>query len=235
MDRDERPDRGFRQIGSLATEALPSLSPRDETMPGSVERARAAEITTSPRETSLPTLTRRGGPGSETPRALTLAEAAQRNDPQALDQAIVRSLPPSVASGLTANHRDFIDPVYGFDSEFVGYSLPREGVVSAELMQARQLVGQHLRPAAGSLIKQELARLRVSTKARPQSADDMVMGFQVLAEECSEYPADVVVWALRGWAGSEVFYPSLAEIRDRLQRGARRRKALMTALSRETA
>jgi hypothetical protein len=128
-------------------------------------------------------------------------------------------------------YRDRIDPVYGFDTEFLGYRL--EGAVpSGDLMQARQMVGQHLRPAEVGLIKRELARLRVSTKSRAETDDDLAMGFQVLAEECAEYPPDVVVWALRGWARMETFYPSLAEIRDRLQRGVARRRSLMAAVDR---
>jgi hypothetical protein len=127
---------------------------------------------------------------------------------------------------------DRIDPVYGFDSEFVGYDIDADRVRAPDLMQARQLVGQHLRGAPEAIVKRELARLRVATKARNESDDDLAMGFQVLAEECADYPPDVVVWALRGWARMEIFYPSLAEIRDRLQRGARKRRALMAALNR---
>lgn len=150
-------------------------------------------------------------------------------DPAMVDRAIVASLPPSIASALVPVHRDRIDPVYGFDSELVGYRLEGE-VPAADVMQARQIVGRCLAPADEPLIKRELARLRASTKARAEADDDLAMGFQVLAEECSEYPPDVVVWAMRGWARMETFYPSLAEIRDRLQRAARRRQAMLKAL-----
>lgn len=163
-------------------------------------------------------------------RSLTIAQAAAKGDPEAVDRAILASLPPSIASTLQPIHRDYIDPVYGFDTEFLGYALRGE-VPAGDLMQARQLVGQHLRPGDEAFIKREIARLRVSTKSRAESDDDMAMGFQVIAEECAEYPPDVVQWGLRSWARSEVFYPSLAEIRERLQRGARRRKAMLAALS----
>lgn len=128
-------------------------------------------------------------------------------------------------------YRDRIDPVYGFDTEFLGYRL--DGAVPAgDLALARQMIGQHLCSSEEGLIKRELARLRVSTKARAETDDDLAMGFQVLAEECAEYPPDVVVWALRGWARMETFYPSLAEIRDRLQRGVARRRSMMNAVDR---
>lgn len=228
MDDHQNEARGSRSIGSLATRIASSpeaLASALTTLPPSSGTTGARSLAPRPSSST-------GQQLSATGAAIlpSVAEAIALADPQALDQAIVRSLPLSVGSGLRATYRDFIDPVYGFDTEFTGFALAMEGVLPAELMQARQMVGLHLKPAAGGLIKQELARLRVSTKSRSESADDLVMGFQVMAEECSEYPADVVVWALRGWARSEVFYPALSEIRDRLQRGARRRKALMAAL-----
>lgn len=169
---------------------------------------------------------------SATDAASLLAVASQRADldPGEVDKAILVLLPPSIASSLVPMWQDKIDPVYGFDTEFLGYRLAVEHLPAKDLMQARQMVGQHLRGADVALIKRELARLRASTKARAESDDDLTMGFQVLAEECAEYPPDVVVWALRGWAKMETFYPSLAEIRDRLQRGARKRRAMMAAL-----
>lgn len=222
--------RGSRSIGSLTSKIASSPEALGSAL--ALETLPRSSGTTGSRSLAPRDASSTGRQLSETAAATlpSIAEAIALADPQALDLAIVRSLPPSIGSALKAIHRDIIDPVYGLDTEFVGYELPRAGVVPAELMQARQMVGLHLKPAVGGLIKQELARLRVSTKSRSESADDLVMGFQVMAEECSEYPADVVVWALRGWARSEVFYPSLAEIRDRLQRGARRRKAMMAAL-----
>jgi hypothetical protein len=123
--------------------------------------------------------------------------------------------------------------VYGFDCELTGYVCrwPAEGCPDSDKREARMLVESYLAKAPGQLVKQELARLRVSTKSRHETDDDLAMGFQVLGEECAKYPPDVVVWALRGWAQMETFYPSLAEIRDRLQRGVKRRKSLMEAIS----
>jgi hypothetical protein len=125
--------------------------------------------------------------------------------------------------------REFIDPEYGYDCETIGYELSLHLATQAEIETARMLVERCMEPAADQVIKGELARLRASTKSR-EIDDDLVLVFQVMAEECASYPADVVVWALRGWARAETFYPSLAEIRDRLQRGARRRQSLLSGL-----
>jgi hypothetical protein len=153
-------------------------------------------------------------------------------DPEAVDQALVALLPPSLASTCRTIERTWNDPVYGFDFEVTGYSFG-SGILDAsddDLRTARNMVALYMEPPSEAVIKQELARLRASTKSRESDNDDVAMGFQVLAEECSEYPADVVVWALRGWAKRERFYPSLAEVRDLLQRGARRRESLAKSL-----
>ena len=121
--------------------------------------------------------------------------------------------------------------MYGYDFEVIGYQRVDAEVPAEDLVKAKGIVGECLKGARGDLIKAELARLRVSTKSRAELDDDLAMGFQVLAEECANYPPDVVVWALRGWARSETFYPSLAEIRDRLQRGVRRRRSLLAAIT----
>lgn len=231
MDDHRDGGRGFRQIGSLVPRTTNGRSP-------SMGLAESGP-TRSPQNTSTIGSTSQeiggakfaGGGHGETAsgRSLAIAEAARQMDPEAVDRAIVASLPPSIASTLRPTYRDRIDPVYGFDTEFVGYRL--DGPVPAkDLMQARQMVGLYLAPAEVGLIKREIARLRVSTKSRAETDDDLAMGFQVLAEECAQYPADVVVWALRTWAQAEIFYPSLAEIRERLQRGARKRRALLEAM-----
>jgi len=130
---------------------------------------------------------------------------------------------------LQTIERTFIDPVYGFDYEFTGYTLGAI-VPSHDRLTARNSVATALAGASADFVRQELARLRASTKARPEDGDDLAMRFQVLADECREYPPDVVRHALRGWAQREVFFPALAEIRDELQRLTRRRRALLVCL-----
>ena len=126
--------------------------------------------------------------------------------------------------------RDFIDPVYGFDTEFLGYSLAA-AVMHRDLTTARNSVEVACTPAKASFVRMELARLRASTKSRVQPGDDLAMILQVLAEECQDYPSDVVQHALRGWAKREMWFPSLAELRAELQRHGKRRLALLECLN----
>jgi hypothetical protein len=220
---------GYRRIGSRlpsfasspsATGSTPTTLPPSSATSGAQSLARADS-----NSTGLPP----SATGAE--RLPSVRQAMERPDPEATDRAIVACLPRSIGSTLCPVYQDRIDPVYGFDTELVGYATMSGERPSADLMDARQLVGRYLVSAPEARIKAELARLRVSTKARPEGEDDLAMMFQVFAEECAEYPADVMVWALRGWARREIFYPSLAELRDLLQRGARRRRSLMEALS----
>ncbi len=120
--------------------------------------------------------------------------------------------------------------MYGYDFEVLAYRFDEPNASDQEINAAVVIVERFMRPAPEGTIKQELARLRVSTKARADDEGNTAMGFQVFAEECAGYPEDVVIWALRSWARIETFYPSLAEIRDRLQRGVRRRQSLLRAL-----
>lgn len=229
MDRSNE-GHGLRSIGGLVPKITNGLRPNGASA-GSAPTASPTNSLTSGSNSPAPRAARSAGGGlGETASGRSLSVAVQANDPEALDRAIVASLPRSVASVLRPIERTWNDPVYGFDFEIVGYRLDGDPP-AADVMQARQMVGQHLRPAAQKVIAQEIARLRVSTKSREESETDLAMRFQVLAEECAEYPPDVVVSALRGWAKAEVFFPSLSEIRDRLQRAARRRRKLLEALS----
>jgi len=229
---DESPGGRSIPIGNLMTEIANTLTEKGTATNGSPNRQSDSATTMPARIPGSRIGMRRGEPGSITLPSLREA-AARVIDPAETDRALLASLPPSVASALRPTYRERIDPVYGFDSEFTGYAIVPADIPAADLMRSVQAVAPYMAPPDENLIKRELARLRVSTKARAESDDDLAMGFQVLAEECAEYPADVVVWALRNWARTEIFYPSLAEIRDRLQRGARRRAALIDALDRE--
>jgi hypothetical protein len=228
VERNEKRELASLPIGDLAPRIVNSLRVSDsipnELPPNTATTGSGLPV---PRDSSS---IGRQPSATDAGRSLTVPEAMRTNDPEAVDRAILASLPPSVASTLQPTFREFTDR-YGWNEEFAGYHIPANVLVPRQdINTAKALVEQHLQPAPSPLIKQELARLRVSTKSRAESDDDLAMGFQVLAEECSEYPADVVVWALRSWARMETFYPSLAEIRERLQRGVQRRRAMAKAL-----
>lgn len=164
--------------------------------------------------------------------SLPAVVAAMGNaDAEATDKALVASLPPSLRCALRERTETLIDPNYGYDYAIVGYALGKH-MPGDDLAVGREMVAASLAPAAASVIKAELARLRASTKSRAEDDIDVAMGFQVRAEECAKYPADVVRDALRRLGRSETFYPSLSALLEALQRSARRRVSLRDALAR---
>ena len=214
---DEEP--ALRPIGSLVQRIASSLMPADSTPP--------RLPTSSPTTGALKQALERSNAIGPQPGEIG-ADAS--TSPDEVDRNLLAGLPPSVASALRETAREFVDPVYGFDCEFVGYSLANS-IPARDRQTALSTVGSALIPAATAFVGQELARLRASTKARPEGEDETAMRFQVLAEVCQDFPPDIVRHALRGWAKREVFFPALAEIRDELQRTSRRRRALLECIS----
>lgn len=115
--------------------------------------------------------------------------------------------------------------------DVVGYEIAVPLDDAAQEAVAALLV-PHLAPAPASLIDRELARLRASCIAARIEDDDLAMRFDVLMDECEGWPADVVRSALRGWAAREKYFPTLAEVRDALQRHGRARRSLGANLER---
>lgn len=123
--------------------------------------------------------------------------------------------------------------IYGTDGQFEGseVSFVLHGEVGkAERDQAIRLVSQSLRPAGPELAAKELGRLALLTKSRAEGDDDTKARLVVMADELANYPADVVLDALRYWARTEKFFPAWAELRDLLDRRVQRRKRLRAAL-----
>lgn len=135
-------------------------------------------------------------------------------------------------SALREEVIDRTTEAFGFDVEFRGYRQIDAPV--ADIDRALALVDDSLASASPQLIKAELARLRVTTKARAEGADDLRMTMAAYAEYLTEYPADVVVDALRWWARVEKWWPAWAELKELLDRRVLKRKALRKALLAET-
>lgn len=117
---------------------------------------------------------------------------------------------------------------YGWCGEFIGYAAV--DAPAQDLMVARNLVAETTRGAPATLVKAELARLRLVTKARNETSDDLKAMFAVYAEYLSDYPPDVVAHACRWWARNEKFWPAWAELKEHLDRAMRKRKAIGKAV-----
>ena len=138
------------------------------------------------------------------------------------------SLPACVRSALKPVWADRVAE-YGWDGEITGYKIGN--LLEAERSEAYARVLVANEPAPLRIIQSELARMRVSTKSRADTEGEGKLAAAVFAENLTEYPADVVVWACRKWSRTEKWWPSWAELKDLLDRGVRRRRALLGALS----
>lgn len=171
--------------------------------------------------------TQRGGPSVVEP---SIAEAIRLDDPELTDAAILRSLPPSVASALHPVIREFIDPQYGFDYELTGYRLSGE-VTTADRNRAGELLSAAMKPATIGVIRESLALLKAGTKSRGMDEGDLTLTMQVLTDECAEFPPDVVRAGCRRWMRREMWFPAVAELRNEMLRLVKNRQLIAAVLA----
>jgi hypothetical protein len=134
-------------------------------------------------------------------------------DPHQRTAALVASLSPLVRSSLRAHYDDRVDPEYDWDGDIiVAYDRadPEAQIDEGARAEALAVILPWLEPAADRQIVVEVSRLRASCKVRAEHQDGITLVMRVLAEECADYPADVVAWVLQQWANRETFTPALA-------------------------
>lgn len=230
MENRRGEERGFAPRGSLTERIAGSLLPLGSTPSASASTSATTGLPAPVRKASSSIGRPRGATGVAVRRSVS--ELLDGSDPQATDQALLAGLRRLIGESMRPLERERIDPVYGYEVEVVGYrweATPLEPALTA----ARELIVQATVPMAPAQLKGEIARLKASTKARAEQADEVTLTMAVLAEECALWPADVVRSALRGYARRETWFPSLAELRDQLQRHGRNRRLLAQAMSAE--
>lgn len=220
-------DNDLTHLGSHLAKIVSSVSPSDSIPP----RSQTSSATTGSqnREPLGQSLTGQqlgeiGVGVTQLKKALALCEPAE------VDRSLQALLPPSLARRLKPLNREFIDPVYGYDYEFVGYELIDGDISESDKAAARLLVDEVCRPSEPTVIFKELARLRVLTKARAESSYDIESMASIYADEMASYPQDCIVWACRKWARMEKWWPSWSELKELLDRAAKKRFALERVL-----
>jgi len=218
---------GFHPIGSLATSIANTLHPRDTEATGSKLRRNASAITTSRKAPSWPTGTQHGGCGSSVPQIL--AAAVANRDPEAVDRALVMSLPPSISSRLSERRVDCSTREYGWDYKFSGYDL-RRGAARDDVVQALYLIDAATRPCAAEVAERELLRLKLAVKSRAMDANELAFQLAIFAEELAAYPEDIVVSSIRTLAKRETWWPALSDLTSLLESKMHRRSELLRVL-----
>jgi hypothetical protein len=226
---DQRGQGGFRQLGDLLPKIEDMRPSADTTRDGSIPSSRDLSTTTGTKSRSSISL-RLGATGSVPRRILPLAEAMATGDPEAIDRSLVASLPRSVVSRMTPVWSHSSSDVYGWDGQIIDYQ-PSEDTTESpphdDVAKAAALISRVTGPCPIRTIKEELARLRATTKSRGESSEDMAVAASVYAEYLEPYPKDIVVDALRAWARTEKWWPAWSELKESLDRRMRRRKGLM--------
>ena len=227
-EREDRGDGGLIPLGSLTQKIGASL--------------KVSASTPAPSETVSETIGRRppasgglkliGGRPGETgavAKPRSLPELLAGSEPEETDRSLRALLTSCAGCECRPVEREWVDPKYGLDFEVVRYEFADS--LSSEARHAiAERLAEAFEPADERTILAELTRLKLSTKARAETEDNQVLALTILAEECAEWPADVVRAALRRYARRETWFPSLAEIRDELQRVGRRRRLMAEAL-----
>jgi len=160
-----------------------------------------------------------------------LAEAA----PGAIDQALPAWLPPSIASRIEAvwRYRKLEGALAGADwseSYIDDYRLV-EGASAAEAKVALAIVERLMAPAGARDCAKAVGLLKVKTKEKNLTQEDLALQIAVYADELTAYPIDAVRAACREWAATKPFFPAWAELRAACEAGVLFRRALAQALS----
>lgn len=220
-------DDDLTHLGSHLTRIVSSVSPSDSTP----SKSQKDSVTIGLPKPVLPGPNLTGQQLGEIGAGVTrLKKALALCEPDEVDRSLQALLPPSLVQRLKPVNREFIDPVYGYDYEFIGYELSDGDIPESDRVSARLLVDEVCRPSEPIIIFRELARLRVLTKARAESSDDLESMASIYADEMASYPQDCVVWACRKWARMEKWWPSWSELKELLDRAAKKRFALERVL-----
>lgn len=150
-------------------------------------------------------------------------------DPRETDRLVEASLPPAVVSGLSERVREWGDPVYGFDYEFVGFEFG--GAPEEDIAAAMDILDRANARCPIEIAEKAVQTLRIRTVRRFEDVDDMVAVIAVYSEDLSEYPADVVIDACRSWARQSKWFPAWVELQELCDLMIRRRRAMRDAVS----
>lgn len=227
---DEHDSKGFRQIGSQMPAAARSPKIVAGEPNGSTLKLPTSGSTTSARGVCLPTSVPPGSDGLSGLATMSLVEALATREAGKVERSLMASLPSCVNTALSEHLAEgsYLGP-YGFNPVTDSFEIERS-VEPADLMAAIALVGETLKPAPSRVISDELARLRMATVSRDQAPSIEIM-LDVYADELAEYPVDIVVDGCRSWSRREKFWPSVAELREQMDRLVLRRRRLRDALT----
>lgn len=208
------------KIGDLTAKLLPLLPKGSETI-GSQSPAERV-----PRSIGAPS----GAPGSKTTLASmvpNLGRAMAADKPAETDRALEASLTQLIGSKPVPTYAHKMTS-HGWDGEVIGYQVHMK--TETHRLAAIKEMRQSLMPMMEHECFGLLGELKLLTKCRAEQTEDLDAQLALYARKILEYPADVVRHVLSTQADMETFWPSWAELKDRLEMHTRRRRRLLEAI-----
>ena len=155
---------------------------------------------------------------------VSLTAGAQRQlevgDPNKVS-ARVRECASTLLPSLRENH--------SHDFTLMGYSVGREDI--DKLQSALRIVEQSMEPLPHKLIRQHIKTITPLVTLGASFDPDMLIGkTEALARELSQYPADIVVYAVDKDKKKVKFFPSFAEFAEICEPMVAPRKLLLNKL-----
>lgn len=105
-----------------------------------------------------------------------------------------------------------------------------ETATKEEIHAAQRLLEALDEPSGQTAAAHELARLKVLTREKTLTQDDLVAQIAIYSEELGDYPIDVVRGACRDWAEHEKWFPSWSELRAPCELAVRWRRDVLRVL-----
>jgi hypothetical protein len=150
------------------------------------------------------------------------SERLQASHPKETDATLEASLASPVTSCLGRT----VDRYRNARGEFIVESRPGATAPCQDrkaLDRALKAYESACLPAPEKTVYAELAALKTKTKSAQADDDDLRFQMQIYAREFQKYPADVALHVIRTHANMETFWPSWAELKERLDLYAKRR------------
>lgn len=146
-------------------------------------------------------------------------------DPGRTVELVRALLPQEIASSLKPVwSRSLTDP------QITAYKLS-VAVGPTALKQAKDLLAQSLTPMSGNECLNLLTELKAMTRPTPGTTDDVEVQLTAYLKKLMEWPADVVRKVLTTQSDLSPWWPSWAELKDRLHLYGHKRKLMLEAIS----
>jgi hypothetical protein len=207
----------MQKIGVTASKTLANLQ--------------ATSATTIPQRAPLAATGRpRGAPGLPTTRSSlpSVETALQGSNPDTTDRSLEASLSLLLGSKPVPLWEDKITETGGWDGVVSGFKLP--AMSETKRASALALAESSLKPMSAGEIIDLLIELKLLTKARAEQAKDQEAQLLLYGKKLAEYPADIVRRVLTTQPNILMWWPSWAELKERLDLFAVRRQRLLDAL-----